>query len=87
MYDVDPIPDACWVHDNDYQNNGYEPAKIVVESGLDGADLLWDVTGYSNNWHEKNVSSIPPTLPDKNWSWIGRKTNYRIWRLLFNIFG
>ena len=87
VYDVDPIPDACWVHDNDYQNNGYEPAKIVVESGLDGADLLWDVTGYSNNWHEKNVSSIPPTLPDKNWSWIGRKTNYRIWRLLFNIFG
>ena len=74
-------------HNNDYQNNGYEPAKIVVESGLDGADLLWDVTGYSNNWHENNVTSIPPTLPDKNWSWIARKTNYRIWRFLFNVFG
>ena len=86
-YDVDPIPDACWLHQNDYRNNGYDPSKIVIESGLDGADLLWDVTGYNNNWDEKNVTSIPPTLPNRDWSWITRKTNYRIWRFLFNIFG
>ena len=86
-YDVDPIPDACWLHQNDYRNNGYDPAKIVKDSGLDGADLLWDVTGYNNNWDEKNVTSIPPTLPNKNWSWIARKTNFRVWRFLFNIFG
>ena len=86
-YDVDTIPDACWLHQNDYRNNGYDPAKIVKDSGLDGADLLWDVTGYNNNWDEKNVTSIPPTLPNKNWSWIARKTNFRVWRFLFNIFG
>ena len=87
VYDVDPIPDACWLHDNEYRNNGYNPAKIVKESGLDGADLLWDVTGYNNNWDEQNVTSIPPTLPNKDWSWLARKTNYRLWRLLFNIVG
>ena len=87
IYDVDPIPDACWLHDNEYRNNGYNPAKIVKESGLDGADLLWDVTGFNNNWDEKNVTSIPPTLPNKGWSWLARKTNYRVWRLLFNIVG
>jgi parallel beta-helix repeat protein len=87
VYDVDPIPDACWLHDNEYRNNGYNPAKIVKESGLDGADLLWDVTGYNNNWDEQNVTSIPPTLPNKDWSWLARKTNYRVWRLLFNIVG
>jgi len=87
VYDVDPIPDACWLHDNEYRNNGYNPAKIVKESGLDGADLLWDVTGFNNNWDEKNVTSIPPTLPNKGWSWLARKTNYRVWRLLFNIVG
>ena len=87
VYDVDPIPDACWLHNNDYRNNGYNPAKIVKESGLDGADLLWDVTGYNNNWDEENVTSIPPTLPNRDWLWISRKTNYRVWRLLFNIVG
>ena len=86
-YDVDPIPDACWLHNNDYRNNGYNPAKIVKESGLNGADLLWDVTGYNNNWDEENVTSIPPILPNKDWSWFTRKTNYRVWRLLFNIVG
>jgi cytochrome c peroxidase len=87
VYDVDPIPDACWLYNNDYRNNGYNPAKIVKDSGLDGADLLWDVTGYNNNWDEENVTSIPPILPNKDWSWLIRKTNYRVWRLLFNIFG
>ena len=87
VYDVDPIPDACWLHNNDFRNNGYNPAKIVKESGLDGADLLWDVTGYNNNWDEDNVTSIPPTLPNRDWSWLSRKTNYRVWRLLFNIVG
>ena len=86
-YDVDPIPEACWLHNNDFRNNGYNPAKIVKESGLDGADLLWDVTGYNNNWDEENVTSIPPTLPNRDWSWLSRKTNYRVWRLLFNIVG
>ena len=87
VYDVDPIPDACWLHDNEYINNGYNPAKIVKDSGLDGADLLWDITGYGNNWDEQNATSIPPTLPNKDWSWLVRKTNYRVWRLLFNIVG
>ena len=86
-YDVDPIPQACWIHNNSYQNNGSDPAGIVVESGFDGADLLWDVTGYDNSWKEPKATKLPPTLPDRDWSKLSRLANWRIWRFLTRVLG
>ena len=86
-YDVDPIPQACWIHQNTYKNNGNNPDGIVVESGFQGADLLWDVTGYDNSWHEPEASKLPPLLPDKDWNRFYRFVNWRVWRLITGMVG
>jgi parallel beta-helix repeat protein len=86
-YDVDPIPQACWIHNNSYENNGSNPAGIVVDSGFDGADLLWDVTGYNNSWDETKATKLPPILPKKDWSRLSRLANWRLWRFLTRVLG
>ena len=72
-------------HDNIYKNNGNNPAGIVVESGFQGADILWDVTGYDNNWNEPNASKLPPILPKKDWSKLSRLFNWRLWRVITRV--
>ena len=84
-YDVDPIPQACWIHNNSYENNGRNPAGIVVDSGFDGADLLWDVTGYDNSWDETEATKLPPILPEKDWTKLARLANWRLWRFLTRV--
>ena len=86
-YDVDPIPQACWIHNNSYENNGSDPAGIVVESGFEGSDLLWDVTGYDNSWSEPDATKLPPILPDKDWTRLSRLANWRLWRFLTRMLG
>jgi hypothetical protein len=86
-YDVDPIPQACWIHNNSYEANGSDPAGIVVESGFQGADLLWDVTGYDNSWHDPEASKLPPMLPGKDWSGFSRLANWRLWRFITRVIG
>ena len=86
-YDVDPIPQSCWIYNNIYEGNGSDPAGIVVESGFQGADLLWDVTGYDNSWDEPDASKLPPILPNKDWSEISRLANWRLWRFLTRMIG
>ena len=86
-YDVDPIPQACWIHNNSYENNGSDPAGIVVESGFEGSDLLWDVTGYDNSWSEPDATKLPPTLPDRDWTRLSRLANWRLWRFLTRMLG
>ena len=75
------------IHNNSYQNNGSNPAGIVVASGFDGADLLWDVTGYDNSWKEPKATKLPPILPDRDWSKLSRLANWRIWRFLTRVLG
>jgi len=86
-YDVDPIPQACWIHNNSYENNGSNPAGIVVDSGFDGADLLWDVTGYDNSWDDAEATKLPPILPEKDWTNLSRLANWRLWRFLTRVLG
>ena len=86
-YDVDPIPQACWIHNNSYENNGSNPAGIVVDSGFNGADLLWDVTGYDNSWDEAEATKLPPILPKKDWTNLSRLANWRLWRFLTRVLG
>ena len=86
-YDVDPIPQSCWIYNNIYEGNGSDHAGIVVESGFQGDDLMWDVTGYDNSWDEPDASKLPPILPNKDWSEISRLANWRLWRFLTRMIG
>ncbi len=81
-YDVDPIPERCWIHHNTMTDNGRQPAETVTAAGYHGADLLWDLSGYDNSWDQPGATSLPYILPGKSWSGPRRRANDRLWRLL-----
>lgn len=86
-FDLDPYPENCWIHHNTMVDNGLQPDAFVTEAGFPGADLLWDLTGQGNHWHQPGASSLPATLPDRDWSDLRRRANYRLWRLLASVLG
>lgn len=86
-YDVDPIPDRCWIHDNGFEGNGRQPAGVVKEQGFAGRDLLWDLSGYTNSWDEPEATRLPAWLPKKGWPRFLRRANWRLWNLLVRVFG
>jgi len=82
--DVDPIASGCWIHHNLLKNNGKQPDSKLLQLGFSGADLLWDVTGYDNSWHQPGATSMPWILPNKSWPEIIRRANWRLWKALIN---
>ena len=86
-YDVDPAPERCWIHGNQFSNNGAQPAGMLKKIGLSGNDLLWDLSGNDNNWHQPGASKLPALLPDKNWPDFARRANWRLWKVLAKIAG
>jgi parallel beta-helix repeat protein len=84
-YDVDPIPERCWIHGNQMSGNGAQPAGILNEMGFAGKDLLWDLRGYDNSWHQPGASKLPALLPNKRWPDLARRANWRLWKLLMKL--
>ncbi|MDP6762573.1 MAG: parallel beta-helix domain-containing protein [Planctomycetota bacterium] len=81
-YDVDPIPDGNWIHDNEFAGNGGAPDPKALEAGLEGADVVWDLSGYTNSFDEQGVRTLPPVLPASEWSDLRRRANHRLWQVL-----
>ncbi|MCB9431844.1 MAG: right-handed parallel beta-helix repeat-containing protein [Ardenticatenaceae bacterium] len=65
--DVGPLPEYNWVHDNSYENNGYDPDKFIKDMGIPVGDILWDGSGQGNRFNEDNATSFPPLLPGTGW--------------------
>ncbi|WP_420628045.1 parallel beta-helix domain-containing protein [Candidatus Leptofilum sp.] len=65
--DVGPLPENNWVHDNIYENNGYDADPFVRDLGIPTADILWDGTGMNNRFNEESASSFPPLVPGDGW--------------------
>ena len=84
-YDVDPLPDKNWIHDNKMHENGSNPGPSLAELGLDGVDLLWDLSGSGNRWDQEASSKLPPILPGSNWPDIARRANWRLWKILSSL--
>jgi parallel beta-helix repeat protein len=79
VFDLGPIPEHNWIHDNVYENNGYAPAGIVRDLGLPGADILWTGEGWSNAFDEPNATTFPPLLPGRNWPDPVRRALWRVY--------
>lgn len=77
-FDVGATPDNSFIHDNQYADNGKSPAKNFADTGLKGADLVWDLSGWSNRWQEPNATKATPIL---NASWPAW-TRRGYWRVL-----
>jgi parallel beta-helix repeat protein len=76
-FDVGPTPEHNWVHDNVYSDNGRNPAGALVRAGLTGADLLWDLSGWSNRWQERDATRATPLL-DSRWPAFARRAYWRV---------
>jgi cytochrome c peroxidase len=76
-FDVGPTPENTWVHGNTYADNGRQPAESITKQGLRGADLLWDLTGWSNKWEEANATRATPLL-DAKWPTVARRAYWRV---------
>jgi parallel beta-helix repeat protein len=62
IFDVGPIPERNRVYNNVYCDNGRNPAGAVVRAGIAGADLIWDLSGWSNTWDEPLATASTPLL-------------------------
>ena len=80
LFDVDPTPEANRIYGNTMARNGLDPDQKVYDAGFDGADLVWDLSGYDNSWDQPGVTRLPYALPGSNWSNFRRRVNYRIWK-------
>ncbi|MFQ5408198.1 MAG: parallel beta-helix domain-containing protein [Anaerolineales bacterium] len=84
VYDADTVFDMGaeaednWVHDNAFENNGFDPHARLAAAGLPGADLLWDTSGWSNRWDETTDSAFPAPLPRSSWPVPVRRAWWRI---------
>ena len=76
-FDVGPTPENNWIHDNTYADNGRNPSENLTKLGLVGADLIWDLTGWSNRWQESNATSATPLLSG-NWPGLARRAKWRV---------
>ncbi len=76
-FDVGPVPENNWIHDNTYADNGRQPAESITKSGLTGADLLWDLNGWSNRWDEKSATRATPVL-NGSWPTFARRAYWRV---------
>jgi len=78
VFDVGPLPEKNWVHANTFFGNGSHPSGALAAAGLPGADLIWDGTGWSNQWDEPGASRSS-LLPGSGWPTFARRG---WWRLL-----
>jgi len=75
-FDVGPLPERNRIHGNIYADNGRSPAPKITEAGLAGADLLWDLSGWSNTWQERGATRATPLL-SASWPSFARRAYWR----------
>ncbi len=76
VFDVGPTPEDTFIHDNTYSDNGRNPAGALVRAGLKGADLVWDLSGWSNRWQETSATQATPLLSAR-WPEFARRAHWR----------
>ncbi|HEY3136798.1 MAG TPA: parallel beta-helix domain-containing protein [Blastocatellia bacterium] len=76
-FDVGPIPENNWIHDNSYSDNGRNPAGALARAGIKGADLVWDLSGWSNRWQESSATHSTPIM-NARWPAFARRAYWRV---------
>lgn len=73
---IESVPEDNFIHDNVYSDNGSSPDSLVMKAGFRGGDLVWDLSGWSNKWHEPGASQATPLLNAK-WPAFIRRIRWR----------
>jgi parallel beta-helix repeat protein len=82
VFDLGPIPEYNWIHDNRYENNGYDPQGEVAALGIPGADILWTGEGWSNSFDDPTANAFPPLLPGRDLPDPARRALWRFYDVL-----
>lgn len=82
VFDLGPIPEHNWIHDNTYENNGYSPQGEVAALGIPGADILWTGEGWTNSFDDPTANAFPPLLPGRDWPDPARRALWRLYDVL-----
>ncbi len=83
VFDVGPLPERNRIHNNTYGENGREPSESIKKAGLTGADLLWDLSGWSNTWQEPSATRATPLLSE-SWPAVARRAYWRVLTIAAN---
>lgn len=65
-FEMGVLPEHNWIHDNIYENNGYDPQGLVRELGVPAGDVNWTGEGWTNRFDEGGASYFPPLLPSQH---------------------
>ncbi|MGH9763507.1 MAG: hypothetical protein ACREDR_15670, partial [Blastocatellia bacterium] len=76
-FDVGSIPEDSWIHNNTYSSNGKHVAPALAKTGVPGADLIWDGSGWSNKWDERGTTRSS-LLAGSNWPAFARRGWWRL---------
>ncbi|MBC6935248.1 MAG: hypothetical protein DWB42_05360 [Chloroflexi bacterium] len=82
VFDLGPLPENNWIHDNTFENNGYDAQGLVKELGLPGADIMWTGEGWNNAFDQPGASMFPPLLPGRNWPDPAKRALWRLYDVL-----
>ncbi len=82
VFDLGPLPENNWIHDNYYEHNGYAPAGLVKDLGIGGADIMWTGEGWNNAFNEPNATRFPPVLPERGWADPAKRALWRVYDIL-----
>lgn len=85
--DIGPLPEGNRVYDNTYENNGYDPDKMIQELGIPAGDILWDGSGAGNQFDDTGMSSFPPLLPKSSWPEFVQRGYGNILTFLIGLIG
>jgi parallel beta-helix repeat protein len=87
LIDIGPNPERIHIHDNTYLNNGYQPDTALTELGLDGKDIIWDVSNWDVRVDEASATSFPPVLPTSGWSDHSRRAYWQVLHFIVTALG
>ncbi len=62
-FDVEPFPDGNRIYNNILRENGKDPDPRLSRFGVRPVDLLWDMSGRDNRWHQPGATTFPANLP------------------------
>jgi cytochrome c peroxidase len=82
VFDLGPLPENNWIHDNQFENNGYDPQGLVKELGVGAGDILWTGEGWNNAFDQPGATMFPPIMPGREWPDPAKRAFWRLYDMV-----
>lgn len=86
--DVGANPENNYIHDNTYDNNGYDPVAFVADLGIPVGDTLWDGSGWNNRFDEPDANhGFPIVMPSDDWGMRRKRIHWHWLNQIVSLLG